>query len=345
MRLRAVTALFMGILIILPAPAGAIPKGAKVQTYQGGLNFPIDMAWVKGTKKIFFTEKGGKIRVMRGRKLLKRPCISLGVSSSGERGLLGITLHPKFKKNHFLYAFFTDSSPLQHRVNRYRVKKNRCSHNKTIIDGLDASSSGYHNGGQIDFMKGKLFISTGEAHDPGNAQSTSNRLGKILRVNDNGSIPAGNPFGNAVWSYGHRNPFGLAHRPGTDLLYQTENGPSCDDELNLIRKGRNYGWGNGYTCGTRGVGPNPKGPIRRYSSIIVPTDLTWYEGRLDAFDNQLLMGDFDGNLRRFKMKNNGTRVKTEHIVYTTSGITDVSKGPGGWPYFMTSSGIFRIVKN
>lgn len=343
MRLRAAVALITGIVLIVPVPAGALPKGTKVQTYQGGLNFPIDMSWVKGTKKIFFTERGGKIRVMRGRKLLKRPCINLGVRSDGERGLLGLALHPNFKKNHFLYAFFTDASPLQNRVNRYKVTKNRCKHNKTIVDGLDASS-GYHNGGQIEFMNGKLFISTGEGHSAGVAQSTSNRLGKILRVNPGGSIPGNNPFGNAVWSYGHRNPFGLAYRPGTDLLYETENGPSCDDELNLIRKGRNYGWGDGYSCGTRGVGSDPKGPMRRYSNIIVPTDLWWYSGRLDALDNHLLMGDYNGNLHSFKMRRNGTRVKKERTIYSTGGILDVAKGPGGWPYFMTSSGMFRIVK-
>ncbi len=342
---RTIAAVAATILIALvPGNAAALPKGHKVQTYKGGLSFPIDMAWVDGTKKIFFTEKNtGKIRILKGKRLLDRACVKLDVRSDGESGLLGLTLHPRFKKNHLLYVYWTDDSPVQNRVTRFKVVNDRCTNKKTIIKGI-RYGGGYHNGGQLEFSKGKLFVSVGEAHDPAAAQDTEGRLGKILRLTADGSVPNGNPFNNEVWSYGHRNPFGLASRPGTSLLYETENGPSCDDELNLIRKGRNYGWGSNYQCGTSGVGSDPKGPLRRYGSVIVPTDLWWYSGRLDMLNNELLMGDFHGDLHAFKFKNNGTAVKKERIVYRTSGITDVSKGPGGWPYFMTTDGIFRIVK-
>ena len=326
--------------------AYAIPEGTKVQTYKSGLNFPVDMAWVKGTKKIFFTEKSGAIRVMIGRRLLARPCRTLDVNSGGERGALGIALHPNFKKKKFLYVFYTNRSPLQHRVTRFTVKSNRCTNRKHIIRGLNASSSGYHNGGQLVFVKGKLFVTTGEAHDPDLAQNTENRQGKVLRLNPNGSIPKGNPFGNnnPVWAYGLRNPFGITVRPDNNRVYVTDNGPSCDDELNLIRKSRNYGWGGGYQCGTKGVGPNPKAPLRRWGSIIVPTDPWWYQGNVKPLRKRLYVGDFQGRLHRIRLNSKGTRLKADKVIHSApNGIVDVSNGPGGRLYFVTTNAIYRIV--
>ena len=309
------------------------------------------MAWVEGTKKIFFTEKDtGRVRVLVGRKLLDRPCVNLDVNSSGERGALGIVLHPKFRQNRKLYVYYTNASPLENRVTRFTVRNNRCRSPDHVVTVIRSSSS-YHNGGQLEFVRGKLFVATGEAHDPAEAQDTSSRLGKILRYNANGSIPSGNPFStavqpNPVWSYGHRNPFGLAHKPGSKRLFESENGPQCDDELNRIVNGRNYGWGSGYSCGTVGVGPNPKRPLVRWSSVIVPTDLWWYNGRLTALSGDLYMGDFGtGRLHRFVMNRRATRVKEDRIIYDGgSGIVDVTKGPGRWLYFATSSAIYRIVR-
>lgn len=325
----------------------AVPSGTKVQTYKSGLAFPVDMAWVPGSKKVFFTEKEtGKVRVLKGRRLLARPCVDIDVASEGEQGALGIVLHPSFEQTRWLYVMYTNASPEEMRVTRYRVTRNRCGSPKTILAGVPASS-GYHNGGQLEFVGNKLFVSTGENHDASQAQSRTSRLGKILRFNANGTIPPGNPFStaadpNPVWSYGHRNPFGLAHRPGTKKLYETENGPSCDDELNLIRKGRNYGWGSGYDCGS-GVGDNPKAPLKRWTPIIVPTDPWWYRGRMKRLSGHLYMGDFQGKLHRFFMNRRGTRVREDRVIHRGDPIVDVSKGPGGWLYFMTPSSILRIV--
>lgn len=334
------------LVLLIPVPGGALPSGTKVETYKGNLNFPIDMAWVKGTRKIFFTEKSGTIRVMVGRKLLTRPCVTLDVDSSGEAGALGIALHPRFKDNHKLYVFYTNASPRESRVSSFVVDSNRCTQQDNIVTGL-AANSGYHTGGQLEFVNGKLFVSTGEDHEPALAQQTDNRLGKILRYNPDGTVPNDNPFGatNPVWSYGHRNPFGMAHKPGTGKIYSSENGPSCDDELNYIRRGRNYGWGSNYQCGTAGVGTNPKGPIVRWSDIIVPTDPTWYKGKLRAL-NGLIMGDYgNGRLHSFVMNDTNSRVRRDKIVYDgADGIVDVAKGPGGWLYFLTSNAMRRIVR-
>lgn len=348
-RIITIAVAVTGILAIVTATAEAVPKKTKVQAYQKNLAFPIDMAWAHGSKKIFFTEKGGRIRVMVGKDLLGRPCKTLNVNSAGERGLLGIVLHPNYNQNHYLYVYYTKASPLEHRVTRFTVRKNKCRNAKHIVTGLNASSSGYHNGGQLEFAGGKLFVTTGEAHSPGLAQDTSSRLGKVLRYNPNGSIPKGNPFSspgnrNPVWSYGHRNAFGLTRMPGSKKLYLTENGPNCDDELNFIRKGRNYGWGAGYDCGTKGVGQNPKGPLRRWGGVIVPTDPWFYKGSLRRLNGSLYVGDFNSRLHRIELSDNGKRLQFDRIIHTApSGITDVSEGPGGRLYFLTTGAIYRIV--
>ena len=348
---KALMVVLTAVLVggVLPGASFAVPRGTKVVRYKGGLNFPVDMAWVPGTKKIFFTEKTGRIRVMRGRKLRAKPCARVNVASDGERGLLGIALHPKYKKNHFLYVFYVNASPVESRVARFKVNKGRCRRKKVIVRNVPASDS-YHIGGQIEFVGGKLFVSVGEAHDPANAQDKGSRLGKILRYNPDGSIPRGNPFskpGNRspVWSYGHRNGFGLTHKPGTRKLFETENGPQCDDELNRIRKGRNYGWGRGYSCGSAGVGRRAKPPLHRWRTVIAVTDPWWYHGRMKRLNGDIYAGGFtDGALHRLVINARGTKVRRDKVIHRTRGIVDVSKGPRGWLYFLTATSMHRVVR-
>lgn len=353
-RVSSIAAILAVGLVVAPAAlrsqsALALPRGTRVQAYKRGLHFPVDMAWVPGTKRIFFTEKNsGKVRVMTGRRLLHSACVDLNVDPFGEQGALGIALDPRFGTNHRLYVYYTNASPRENRVTRFVVRHGRCRRAQNIVTGIPARS-GYHNGGQLEFVRGRLFVSTGEAHSAALAQSLSSRLGKILRLTPNGSVPRDNPFlhghRSPIWSYGHRNPFGLAHRPGTSRLYETENGPECDDELNLITRGRNYGWGAGYVCGTSGVGRRPARPLFRWTPVVVPTDPSWYRGRMKALSGGLYVGDFSsGRLHRFELTGRGDRVTTHRVIYdAAAGIVDVAKGPGGWLYFMTPSGIFRIV--
>jgi glucose/arabinose dehydrogenase len=340
----------LGIALLIPARAAALPRGTHVQLFMGGLNSPVDMAYVFGTRKLFFTEKDtGAIRVIQNGSLLPTPCVDLDVVSDGERGALGLAVDPSYRKNHFLYVYFTKRSPLENRVTRFTVVRNRCTAARPIITGIP-SVSGYHNGGQLLFVRGKLYVTVGEGHDAGNAQLLTTRLGKVLRYNPNGSIPSDNPFlvgghRSPIWSYGHRNGFGLVRKPGTQLLYESENGPSCDDELNRIMRGRNYGWGNDYVCGTNGVGPNPVAPLKRWTPTIAPTDPWWYGGSVAALRGSIYLGDFNtGTLRRITLNQAGTAVRSIGITYhAPSGIIDVSSGPGGWLYFATQSAIYRIV--
>lgn len=334
---------------MLPADACALPAGTHVQRFKGGLNFPVDIAYVPNSKKLFFTEKNtGKIRVIQRGNLLPRACVDLDVLTDGERGALGLVLDPDYAHNHWLYVYFTNASPVENRVTRFTVDNNRCINPRVIVRRIP-SVSGYHNGGQLLFVSGKLFVTVGEGHDAANAQNLHTRLGKVLRYNRNGTIPSDNPVidgrRTAIFSYGHRNGFGLAKRGRTGQVFETENGPNCDDELNRLRRGRNYGWGAGYTCGTAGVGPNPVGPLKRWTPTIAPTDPWFYSGKIARLRGALFVGDFNtGTLRKIVLNRAGTRVLSISRTYDAGGgILDVSGGPGGWLYFATQNAIYRIV--
>ena len=342
--------LIIGAGVVGP-PAHALPSGTEIRSYEQGLSFPVDMAWVKETRKIFFTEKNtGKVRVMRGRTLLAEPCVDLDVANASEQGALGIVLHPRFETNHFLFVYYTNATPLENRVARFVVEDNVCTQRTEIVTGIPAQT--IHNGGQIEFMGGKLFVATGDAAAPSNAQDLTSRAGKVLRYNPDGTIPDDNPFDDLlgmptpVWSYGHRNPFGLAHRFGTPQLFETENGPECDDELNPIEPGRNYGWGPVYECG-EGVGTDPVPPLWSWTPPIVVTDPAFYRGRIDALSGSLLVPDFGpGRIHRFRMSADGSEVMRRTTVHNNNeGVLDVAKGPGGWLYFLTNDEILRIVES
>jgi glucose/arabinose dehydrogenase len=328
---------------------GALSTKFKSQLYKGGLEFPVDLAWVEGTEKVFFTEKAtGKVRVLNERKLVSKPCATVPATALGEQGTLGITLDPAFDDNGYLYVYYTNESPHENRVRRFTVEGDRCTEPDDIITGIPAFDSTRHVGGQLEIVDGKLFVSVGDGYsEPAQAQDESNPLGKVNRYNLDGSIPDDNPFGNSpAWSIGHRNPFGLAHNPDTGQIYETENGPDCDDELNLIEEGVNYGWGPEYECGSKGVGDDPRGPLVAWTPPIVPTDPWFYTGVTEDLAGYLYVGDFgSGKLHRFVMNSDGTKVIEDEIVFDSpSQIVDVTEGPGGLLYYATPDGIYRFVE-
>ncbi len=169
-----------------------------------------------------------------------------GVRHIGEGGLLGMALHPQFSENRLVYLYLTTNigNGLENRVERYRFEGDHLSEKTTIINNIPGAA--YHDGGRIAFgPDGHFYITTGDAGSPNLAQDINSLAGKILRLKDDGSIPSDNPFGNAVYSYGHRNSQGLAW-DNKGRLWATEHGRSGVlsglDELNLIEKGKNYGW-------------------------------------------------------------------------------------------------------
>lgn len=168
------------------------------------------------------------------------------VYERGESGLLGLVLHPDFIENQFLYLYLTyqTSSGMFNRIERYRFSDNKLTESTIILDNIPGASN--HDGGRMEFgPDGLLYITTGDAENANQSQDTNSLAGKILRLRDDGGIPEDNPFGNPIYSYGHRNPQGLAW-DSQNRLWATEHGPSGlgsgYDELNLIEIGGNYGW-------------------------------------------------------------------------------------------------------
>lgn len=189
--------------------------------------------------------------MIRNGQLQSDPWITLPVTELGESGLLGLALDPQFAENHFVYVAYTfrDNLRIVNRLVRLREDSNgKGTVDKILIDNIPANL--IHDGGRVKFgPDGKLYWAMGETNDRPRAQDLNSLNGKLLRLNSDGTVPGDNPFPNSyVYSYGHRNPQGLAWQPGTNRLYETEHGPSgiapdcCRDEVNLIERGGNYGW-------------------------------------------------------------------------------------------------------
>jgi len=223
----------------------------KIDIFVSGLDTPWAIAFAPDGR-IFVNERAGRIRVIKDGKLLAEPWMTLGVNEAGEAGLLGLALDPQFAQNRYVYVAYTDRSPeggLRNRLVRLREDPatGKGVMDKVLIDNVPANTN--HDGGRVKFgPDGKLYWTMGEAQNMAAAQDLKTLSGKILRINPDGNIPSDNPIpGSPIYSYGHRNPQGLAWQPGTKRLYATEHGPSgekgcCQDEVNLIEPGKNYGW-------------------------------------------------------------------------------------------------------
>jgi glucose/arabinose dehydrogenase len=201
--------------------------------------------------RIFLTERGGRVRTIRDGRLDPESWITLDVVEMAESGLMGLALDPDFAANGYVYVAYTYATAdggMQNRLVRLREDPagGRGVFDTVLLDDLRAGR--VHDGGRVKFgPDGRLYWTMGETGSPELAQRLDTWNGKILRINPDGSIPADNPFpGSPVYSYGHRNPQGLAWQPGTGRLYATEHGPSgpqsCCDEVNFIQPGMNYGW-------------------------------------------------------------------------------------------------------
>ena len=265
------TKLFFLLLVVpLLANAATLPPGF-TETQISGLPNPTAME-IAPDGRIFVCLQSGSLRVIKNGTLLATPFVTLNVDPNGERGLLGIAFDPNFASNNFLYLYYTvATTPRHNRVSRFTANGDVVvPGSETIIWELDnLTTATNHNGGAIHFgPDGKLYIAVGENATRANAQTLSNMLGKVLRINSNGSIPADNPFFNtavgnnrSIWALGLRNPFTFAFQPGTGRLFINDVGESTWEEINDGIAGSNYGWPN-----TEGPTSNPafRSPLFSY---------------------------------------------------------------------------------
>ena len=209
-----------------------------IEVIAQNLNIPWEIAFLPNGE-ILVTERSGTLLLVKsGQKIPIE-----GVKHIGEGGLLGAAIHPNFENNKYIYLYYTyssDGNETLNRVVRFKFENGKLINETVLVDKIPGAVN--HNGGRIKFGPDKfLYISIGDAQNPSLAQDKNSLAGKILRVTDEGKTAPGNPFNNLVYSYGHRNPQGLAW-DNQGRLWATEHGPQAVDELNLIEKGKNYGW-------------------------------------------------------------------------------------------------------
>jgi glucose/arabinose dehydrogenase len=258
--------------------AAAVPSGFTTSVVATGLSKPTAMAFAPDGR-LFVAEQGGRLRVIKNSVLLPTAFVTVTANSVGERGLLGIAFDPNFASNRFVYVYYTATTPTIHnRVSRFTANGDvAVPGSEAIILELNSlSAATNHNGGAIHFgLDGTLYIGVGENANGANAQTLTNLLGKMLRINRDGSIPSDNPFfgsasgaNRAIWALGLRNPFTFAIQPGTGRLFINDVGQNTWEEINDGIARANYGWPT-----TEGPAPNSdfRSPLFAYGHGPGPT--------------------------------------------------------------------------
>ena len=255
-------AVALGTLLLAVGPAtgaATLPAGCTESQVATGLQDPTTMAFAPDGR-LFVAEQAGKLRIIDNNDtLLSTPAVDLSgrIDSTGERGLLGVAFDPAFSQNHYVYLYYTmratASAPAHNRVVRFTARGDRLllSSEKLLLRLNNLGDRTNHNGGAIHFGKdGKLYVAVGENGNPDNAQTLRNLLGKMLRINKNGTIPRDNPYyendrvvgkNKAIWARGLRNPYSFAVQPGTGRIHINDVGAKTWEEINRGVKGANYG--------------------------------------------------------------------------------------------------------
>jgi len=329
---------------ITPTPGTVALKDSVIVQ---GLNFPWEILWGPDNF-IWMTERGGKIsRVNPATGTVSLLHTITEVVSNGEGGLLGMVLHPNFSAiPHVFVAYNYNSGGYKEKIVRFTYTGTALTNPVTIIENISASS--IHNGCRLVITPDlKLFITTGDAANQSLPQNISSTSGKVLRLNLDGTIPADNPVtGNPYWSFGHRNPQGLVY--ANNILYSSEHGPSTDDEVNIIEKGRNYGWPNvpGFcdagTEQTFCTNNNVKEPLKAWTPTVAVCGLDYYNNDLiPQWKNSLLMVALkEARLYQMKLDAANTNITStsEYFANSYGRMRDICISPTGKIYICTSNG-------
>lgn len=334
----------------------------RVVTVADGLVNPWAIAFAPNGD-VLVTERPGRLRVVRGGKLLEKPVSGVpAVAAAGQGGLLDVALHPDFAQNHFVYLTYAKPLASGATTALHRAKLE----GDALVDGKDlfvAETKGApgHFGSRIAFDKsGHVFISVGERQVAPSgdltkhpAQDLSNHHGKIIRLMDDGRVPSDNPFVNTagakpeIWSYGHRNPQGLLVHPVTGDLWEVEHGPQGGDELNLIQAGKNYGWpvvgfgvnyGAGKAIHAGTMAPGMENAKNVWVPSIATSGLLVYTGaKFPEWKGSVFVGGLAGQ-RLVRLTLDGQKAEVaDNLVRDKGRIRDVRQGPDGLIYLAVDS--------
>jgi len=357
----AVMLALIGASTVLPDATLASARGGLVaRRVVTGLNGPAGFTFLPDGKIVYLERGTGEIRIYDPRRETDRRFFRVrGVNGQGERGALGVAVAPGWPSPRSLYVYVTRSSEgrgLRNQIVRITRAGGRAT--MRVLVSTPASSAPYHNGGRILFgPDGMLYAIVGDGHDPSSSQDlTGNLRGKILRMTPDGGVPSDNPIPRSrIFAFGIRNSFGFTFDPLTDRLWETENGPACNDELNLIVAGGNYGWGPNQSCqgpspgNTNNSGPPPRRlPKLWFKTPIAVTGAAFCDGcgLGDGFEGDLFFGAAnDGRLRRVSLdaaRDDVVGGSVSVLQSPNSTIYSVETAPDGRIYFSDYQGIYRV---
>jgi aldose sugar dehydrogenase len=319
-------------------------------------NFPVGMAFAPDGR-LFYAEKfNGRVRVISPEGVLQsEPVLQLPTSGPGERGMLGVAIDPQYEENGYIWVVHTaNTSPPANNLVRFREDGGIGYDPEVMLSVPILTESYIHNGGNVHFdSDGLLYLSLGDYDDPTNAQNLETLPGKIHRfqVTDEGLKPApDNPFpDNSIYAYGFRNPFDFTIDPFSGRVFATENGPTCDDEINLVLPGMNYGWQPDYECvGTEPLDlPDYVAPLLSYDLSVAPTGIVVYDHpAVPEWQGHLFFCVWNsGTMRRLVLNDDRTQIDAVHEVDLGDALCqiDIVVGPEGALYFGTANEIYRLL--
>jgi glucose/arabinose dehydrogenase len=324
-------------LVPLPAPVSNLSNltnTSGVEIIAEGLQAPRSID-ISNEGRIFISEKRGSIRVVDNGTLLTEPVGDIKAENIGDAGLLGLTLHPNFTQNHLFYVYYTysNSTGLYNKVLMLKESNNRIIDSKTILDGIPGND--YRDGGRIKFgLDGKLYVSTGDASIPELSQDLNSLAGKILRINEDGTIPQDNPFSNsAVYAYGFRNAQGLAWAPNSGALYSSDQGGAGNDEINLISPGKNYGWPH-EECNSNRDDNRYTPPLVCFNPSLEPSGMAFAFSNKLGYQNHLIVATLKGSHLRDIDFDSGSQ---NTILVGYGRIIDLVESEDGSIYVLTSN--------
>ncbi len=336
----AVIAVVIFSVFVLTSPSDPIPIPVPTSNSESAFviilaeNLDKPRAIAISDNRIFVTEKDGSIRVIQDNSLLESPLATFRSANVFDGGLLGIALHPDFSNNHYIYVFLTyeEDGSLWNKILRITESENKLQDVEIIFDKIPGSS--FTNGGFLKFGPDKkLYVGTGTISDSSHLpQDLDSLSGKILRLNDDGTIPNDNPFSDSpVYSLGHRNPQGMTW-DNNGNMFVAEFGPEKNDEINLIQAGKNYGWPEQQCSGNDKF----ENPILCFDPSIEPGGILFYSGdRLD-FESPFIMASMRAtNLYQLDFEEGLSSQKS--ILSGIGRVRDVVQGTDGSLYVITSN--------
>jgi glucose/arabinose dehydrogenase len=326
----------------------------KLDTVAAGLGSPWGLAFLPDGDMLVSTRSGDIYRVGKNQQKTK---LSGGptVLAEGQGGLLDVVLHPNFAKNQLVYFSYSaiknegDQKLSTTAVMRAKLTGNTLTDQKVIFEALPYSKTKHHYGSRMAFdNKGYLFVSVGErGNEKENPQTITNDLGKVHRIYDDGRIPEDNPFikdktaRGTIYSYGHRNPQGMIKHPTTGEIWTHEHGPRGGDELNIIKKGANYGWpvisyginydGKPITNLTAKEGMEQ--PLNYWLPSIAPSGIAFVEGtKYPGWKGNLMIGSLRFQYLNRCVMNGNKVVKQENLLKNIGRVRNIKQGPDGYLY-------------